>query len=113
MPESPPPPPAARRGPPPLPASITETSIRPSVGAIDELYQLAEDEVARGTDPARGDELRVRLALLSWDARSDGKAAAAWLDKVDHPAAAALRRELALASDDPAPLTELADEALA
>src|SRR5579871_4055790 len=109
MTEPPPPPSAARRAPPPIPTAANEAR----AGAVDELIELGADEVAHGSDPARNDELRVRLALLTWDGRHDARAAAAWLDKVEHPAAAALRRELAIAGDDLAQLAKIADEALA
>jgi lipopolysaccharide biosynthesis regulator YciM len=114
MAEPPPlPPTTARRGPPPLPAGITEASERPALGLSDELYVLATDESARTEDPAKRAELRVRMALLAWDTRSDGKAAAAALSEVSHPAAYGLRRDLALAAEDAAALAALADEQLA
>src|SRR5439155_21777400 len=77
------------------------------------LLELLKDEVAQGSDPARNDELRVRLALLTWDGLGDARAAAAWLEKVEHPAAAALRRELALGGDERTALGQRADELVA
>ncbi|MSP60684.1 MAG: hypothetical protein EXR72_10150 [Myxococcales bacterium] len=106
MPEPPLP---SRRAPPPPPVTDGRP---PPKGAIDQLIDLGRDEVGAGSERKRGDDLRVRLALLSWDGRGDPLTAAAWLEGVDHPAAHALRLQLALLSPDRADLSRLSEEAL-
>ncbi len=44
-------------------------------------------------------DLKIRAATLLWDARRDGARALALIDRIDHPAAPALRLDIALATD--------------
>src|SRR5512142_2720059 len=94
------PPTAPRSRPPPTPA---DAAVPPAVstlaGAVAQLLELGQDELPRIADQARGAELRVRLAMLAWDGQGDPVAAAHWVEGVEHPSAAALRRDLALGAE--------------
>src|SRR5689334_3680499 len=113
-----------RRGPPPLPRAAVDSQpsiVSPSADSpVDELLALVAAEAewqADGGQAKRGQpvgegelkarrraaDLRIRAAMLAWDARADVKKALALVNDVDHPLAPALKLAAAI---------ELRDEAL-
>jgi tetratricopeptide (TPR) repeat protein len=68
--------------------------------ALDELLGLIAAEARAGDAKRRGADLRVRAALLSWDAHGDGEEALKFVEKLDHPIVSSLRLQNALEKSD-------------
>lgn len=79
--------------------------------ALAEVLALVSAEAEATENKRRGADLRVRAALLHWDAHGDVQRALELVKKADHPLVAAIRLAAALEQEDDAPLEAVIAEA--